>query len=251
MNGLVTFVELEVVLRGTADPQTGYFVNIKHIDTAVRDHVQPKFAGMLAGDDGAPGTVPGLLAAASEALSDELPGRLVSLTYRATPFCSITHRAQAMDRVFLAQQFDFSAAHRLHVPGLSDEANRDTFGKCNNPRGHGHNYRVEVVVDSAVDANGLALEVAEIDRIVDERVIERLDHKHLNADVPAFGELNPSVEHIAGVVWDWLVEAFPAGHRLHEISVWETEKTRCTYRGGARQRTGTETAAETGGEAVR
>lgn len=141
-----------------------------------------------------------------------------------------------MDRVTLRQSYEFSAAHRLHVPSLSDEENRKTFGKCNNPAGHGHNYRVEVAVSCPMDPQGRIMEVAELDDVVHKRVIEKLDHKNLNVDVAEFRELNPSVENIAQVVWNLLAkhigQAGPAdGASLEEISVWETEKTVCTYRG--------------------
>ena len=138
-----------------------------------------------------------------------------------------------MQHVILRQQYEFAAAHRLHVPTLSDEENRQIFGKCNNPSGHGHNYQVEVAVKCPIDGDGHIATVNMIDALVDREIMERLDHKHLNEDVDAFADLNPSVENIAKVIYDWLVVAMRNENlELEVISVWETGKTRCTYPAG-------------------
>ena len=137
-----------------------------------------------------------------------------------------------MNAVIVRQQFEFSAAHRLHVDALSDQENRDVFGKCNNPSGHGHNYRLEVAVTSPSDAGGQICSADQLDKIVNEAAVERLDHKHLNLDVDEFQDMNPSVENIAKVIHTWLVPALESqGLSLEEVSVWETGKTVCTYRG--------------------
>ena len=136
-----------------------------------------------------------------------------------------------MDHVILRQQYEFSAAHRLHVPDFTDEQNQATFGKCNNPAGHGHNYRVEVAARCPVGADGTTVEPAELDAVVDREAIEKLDHKHLNVDVPEFADMNPSVEHIVKVVWEMLDGKLPGEATLDEVKVWETGKTVCAYRG--------------------
>ena len=143
-----------------------------------------------------------------------------------------------MNRITLRQQYEFSAAHRLHVEELSESENREVFGKCNNPAGHGHNYRLEVAVEKPITPEGHAPAVEELDRVVDEHVIDHLDHKHLNLDVPEFADLNPSVEHIAQVIWSLLEEPVARldgedSARLVEVRVWETGKTACIYRGPA------------------
>jgi 6-pyruvoyltetrahydropterin/6-carboxytetrahydropterin synthase len=165
-------------------------------------------------------------------LAPALRHSIASLTLELTPFYSLTLRSGDMNRVTVRQQFDFSAAHRLHVPTLSDEENRALFGKCNNPAGHGHNYRLEVAVGAPIADDGSVLPVEAIDQLVDETVIRHLDHKHLNLDVPQFAQLNPSIENIARVIYDMLRDAVGQLHvTLEEVSVWETEKTVCTYRG--------------------
>ena len=105
------------------------------------------------------------------------------------------------------------------------------FGKCNNPNGHGHNYVVEVTISGELDGRtGAVLPLPRFEQIVSERVISLLDHKHLNLEVREFREVNPSVENIARVVWEMLVDHLvPA--RLHSVRVWETPKTWAEHRG--------------------
>ena len=134
--------------------------------------------------------------------------------------------------ILLTQQFEFSASHRLHCPELSDEQNRQTFGKCNNPHGHGHNYLLEVTVAGTPDPRtGAVLPLPAFEQLVKERVIDRLDHKHLNTDTQEFREVNPSVENIARIIWNLLQDRV-APARLHRVRVWETAKTSAEYAGG-------------------
>jgi len=235
--GLARYYELGVRCRGEADPVTGYFLNIKHIDTAVREHALPIFDAVLA-ECPASDRVPlgALMRQLLDAVQPALDGSVHRLTLRLTPLVRYTIESDAMNQVLIRQSYEFSAAHRLHVPEKSDEENRAIFGKCNNPAGHGHNYRVEVAVACPIDDAGHTLAVEALDATVDAHAIDKLDHKHLNVDVPAFHDRNPSVEHIAQVVWDMLkdpIAALGQGVKLAEVSVWETGKTVCTYRGEA------------------
>ena len=256
--GLARYYELHVTCRGRADPQTGYFINIKHIDAAVREHALPRLRAAVA-DESAAANVPlgRLLRDLLADLQPPLDHRVVGLELQLTPYLSYQLRqplppstapdadersARATptptmpDHVLIKQQYEFSAAHRLHVPEHSDDQNLETFGKCNNPAGHGHNYRVQVVARCAIDPAGRTASAADLDAVVDAALIQPLDHKHLNVDVPQFARLNPSVEHIAAVAWDLLADplaqALP-GSELDELTVWETTKTACTYRGPA------------------
>ncbi|MEM9882622.1 MAG: 6-carboxytetrahydropterin synthase [Planctomycetota bacterium] len=244
--GLPRYYELHVTCRGEADPRTGYFINIKHIDTAVREHALPLLRAAVTDEAAAAATPMGkLMRRLFAALNPALDHAVTRLGLQLTPRIELAltpapgsdpapGNDPTMDRVQLSQEYEFSAAHRLHVSEYTDAKNRETFGKCNNPAGHGHNYRVRVVVDAPIDPAGHTLAVADLDAAVDRHVIEHLDHKHLNHDVPAFADRNPSVEHIAQVVWGMLVEALPLelpGVTLAEVSVWETGKTVCTYRG--------------------
>ena len=239
LRGLGRYYELTLLCRGEADADTGYFINIKDIDAAVRGHALPVLQRALADEAAAADTPMGtLLQNLLTAVQPPLASRVARLTLQLSPFYSLSVDADAEARplptVLIRQRYEFSAAHRLHVPGLSDQQNRQTFGKCNNPAGHGHNYQVQVSVAAPVDSHGRTLEPANLDAVVDQHLIEPLDHKHLNADVPQFANLNPSVEHIVQVAWQMLAPPLAAalpGCRLDELTVWETGKTSCTYRG--------------------
>ena len=206
MRGLGRYYELAVTCRGVADPQTGYFINIKAIDEAVRERALPLLVDSVANESRAAAEpMGGLMRMLFGATDMALNGTVSEARLVLTPTMSLAIERDDMDHVVMRQQYEFSAAHRLHVPTLSDEANRATFGKCNNPAGHGHNYRVEVAVRCPIDEQGQTLEPAALDAFVDREAIEKLDHKHLNEDVTAFAELNPSVENIVKVVWQMLV----------------------------------------------
>ena len=232
--GLGRYFELAVTCRGIADPQTGYFINIKEVDTAVRQRVLPVLNALLA-DPAAARDAPmgALMHRLLGDLQPPLHHSVARIELALTPLTRLAARNDDMNHVQLKQQYEFSAAHRLHVPGKSDAENRAIFGKCNNPAGHGHNYQVQVVVQAPIHPDGTTLDPATLDAAVDRHCIQKLDHKHLNLDVPEFADLNPSVEHIAQVVWQMLVGQMPAATELAEISVWETGKTVCTYRGEA------------------
>ena len=132
--------------------------------------------------------------------------------------------------VLLSQKFEFSASHRLHNPSLSDEANRDTFGKCNNPHGHGHNYEVQVALIGEPDSGGVLVDIPTFERTVAEVAIDRFDHKNLNVELPEFENVIPSVENIARAIYRLLKPRFAdARARLASVTVWETPKTSCEY----------------------
>jgi len=232
MRGLGRYYELIVTCRGEADPTTGYFINITHIDKAVREFALPLLTQRI-GDERTAGDTPmgALMHELLSAIGPPLNKSAASLALVLTPFLSFTAERDDMQHVLLRQQYEFSAAHRLHVPTLSDDENKQVFGKCNNPAGHGHNYRVEVCARCPIDALGQTLQPAALDALVNARVIDKLDHKHLNQDVPEFADLNPSVEHIVRVVWSMLAGHLPGSATLDEVKVWETGKTVCAYRG--------------------
>jgi 6-pyruvoyltetrahydropterin/6-carboxytetrahydropterin synthase len=233
MRGLGRFYQLHVRCAGRVDPVTGYFMNIREIDQAVRAAVLPYLASLVSDEsrsaDAAMGAVMGRVV---ELLQPALHRSVLEVRLGLTPFYSLGIGADDMSHVTIRQQYEFSAAHRLHVHALSAQENREVFGKCNNPSGHGHNYRVEVAVRAPIDPAGRTLAVERLDGLVDREVIQRLDHKHLNVDVEQFADLNPSVENIAMVIHGLLADAVPTlGVELEEVSVWETGKTVCTYRG--------------------
>lgn len=231
-DGLSRFYEIDAVCRGEPDPTTGYLVNIKTIDRAVRSAA---LAILEPAARDRPETDPADLIdairerAASE-LAEHSSAELVSLTWRLGPYHSWTTMTQLPDTVELRQRFDFAAAHRLHIPGLSDEENRATFGKCNNPSGHGHNYQVEPAVRVP---SGCRFSQSDLTRLTEQHVINLFDHTHLNVDTPEFNPetgLNPSVENIARVCFQKLqTPVAELGAELASVTVWETDRTSCTY----------------------
>lgn len=223
MRGLGRYYEIDVTCAGAVEPTTGYMVNIKHIDKAVRARVLPAFASVA---NSAGPAIGALLRQATADLTDELDHRVVAVRLQLAPTYAITYEEHDMGAAKISQQFDFSAAHRLHVDELGDEQNRLTFGKCNNPNGHGHNYRVEVTARCPIDDAGRVAPVEQLDAIVNRVIVEPFDHKHLNLDTDEFASLNPSVENIAKVFYERLEAPIAdAGLRLDEVCVWETEKT--------------------------
>jgi len=120
------------------------------------------------------------------------------------------------------RRYQMSASHRLHVDALSADGNRATYGKCNNPHGHGHNYVVEVLVGGDVQADtGMVVNMVAIDEAVQKRILDRFDHAHLNLD-PLFVNRVPTTENLCRTVFDLLDGAFgPA--KLERVRVEETE----------------------------
>jgi 6-pyruvoyltetrahydropterin/6-carboxytetrahydropterin synthase len=228
--GLAHYFTLSATLAGELDPASNYLINIKDIDRELRSRAVSAVEDVVWNR---PQTFGSAMVAELFALVRDAwrPLRLDELVLGLSPFLTLGCRATEYPMTRLSQTFEFAAAHRLHNPALSDEANRRTYGKCNNPMGHGHNYEVRVTVAGTPDAEtGLLVDVPAFERVVGERVIERLDHKHLNAQVPEFAEVIPSVENIARVIYGMLKGALTTERvRLASVTVWETPKTWCEY----------------------
>jgi len=131
-------------------------------------------------------------------------------------------------KAHLTRRYIFSASHRLHTDSLSEEQNRAVYGKCNNPHGHGHNYTIEVLVGGRVDPEtGMVLNLADLDLVVQTRVVERFDHANLNLD-PIFTNRVPTTENLSRAVFDLLRgQVSPA--TLVQVRVEETENNFFEY----------------------
>ena len=228
-NLAVAQLKLRVVIEGEPDSVTGYVCNITVLDSLLRQVVTetliPRF-----GDN--PTTGETIVHTVWDEVNKrwQLPDRLIRIELCLSPHLSFVINTGTDTMVQMTQQFEFSAAHRLHCDSLSDQENRDTFGKCNNPQGHGHNYVVEVSVAGEIGDAGSVGSLNKFQDTVKAEIIDRLDHKHLNHDVPYFADVNPSVENIAIAIYDWLDGKLEA--RLVAIKVFETPKTWAEYRGG-------------------
>ncbi len=127
-----------------------------------------------------------------------------------------------METASFGRRYMMSASHRLRSEVLSDEQNRATYGKCNNPHGHGHNYVIEVLVSGVVDAEtGMVINMAALDEVVQTSVLERFDHTNLNYD-PLFVNQVPTTENLCRAVFGVLQDSLPMG-RLDYVRVEETE----------------------------
>lgn len=140
------------------------------------------------------------------------------------PTVAITHREE------------FSCAHRLHDPALSDEENRRLYGICN--RDHGHNYALEVTVTGPVPASGMVMDLKDLATVVQEHVLAAVDHRHLNHDVPFLRGIIPTAENLAVAFWQQIEPQMKgyAGCRLHRIRVYESRINHVDYLGPSLER---------------
>lgn len=131
-------------------------------------------------------------------------------------------RRAKLGTVYLTRKAEFAASHYYHSPDLSAEENLKLFGKCNNPNGHGHNYTLEVTVKGAVDAtSGFVVDLRQLKEIMNREVLEAMDHRFLNKEVPEFESLIPTTENIAIAAWQRLEPKLTAA-QLHRVRVYET-----------------------------
>ena len=124
--------------------------------------------------------------------------------------------------VYLTRRTEFSASHYYHNPEFSAEENRRIFGKCNNPHGHGHNYTLEVTVKGEIDSkSGFVVDLKQLKDIMNREVIDALDHRHLNKEVPEFEHQVPTSENLAVAIWKPLQPKLSVA-RLHRVRLYET-----------------------------
>lgn len=135
--------------------------------------------------------------------------------------------------MIVTAKLEFSAAHRLHNPERDPEWNRRVYDKCDNPTGHGHNYKIEVSVTGSVDPEtGMVIDLKRLKDIVRKEVVDLVDHKNLNQDVDFLRDIIPTAENLARAFWRRLEGAIKPG-RLWQIVLHETERNSVTYRGEA------------------
>ncbi len=260
--GLSLFFELLVEVAGEVEPATGFVVNVVDIDKSVRKFVVPIFARRIREDfrqgrhigffeiaellRAAWGRLEKRLTAenaefaekeikiknsavsASSAVKEKGMVRLSKLSLKLNPFRKVEIDSGDSKMIYFSEKFEFAATHKLWNEQFSDERNFEVFGDCANPTGHGHNYIVEVTIKKP--AGGSSFCVGDFEKIVDDELMKLIDHKNLNTDVAEFGKTNPTVENIAVFAWKKLAGKFSEA-KLHCITVWETDKTYCSYYG--------------------
>jgi 6-pyruvoyltetrahydropterin/6-carboxytetrahydropterin synthase len=138
-------------------------------------------------------------------------------------------------KAHLSRRYLFSASHRLHSDAMSADENRATYGKCNNPYGHGHNYRLEVTVSGSVDAStGMVCNLVDLDGLVEREVLSRYDLENLNT-LKEFANDVPTTENLCVEIFEILQRGFPHAH-LEKVRLEETMMNSFEYAGDAEPR---------------
>ena len=136
-----------------------------------------------------------------------------------------------MPNVTVTRRLRFNAAHRVFNPAFSDAENQATFGKCNNPNWHGHNYTLDVSVEGPVDdSTGYVLDLARLKRIVEREVVDVVDHRNFNLDVEFMRGVFPTSENIVVAFWK-ILEPAVSPAKLKRLVLWETENNYVEYTG--------------------
>jgi 6-pyruvoyltetrahydropterin/6-carboxytetrahydropterin synthase len=259
-DGIGALAAIEVACAGPVEA-SGYVVDIGLVDRLVRREAGPRIARAVRAEceSGAATDLVAFLGELAASISAELPAPLVRLAYAPVWSPTLAFRSTAVEfepprtiapasgpgthamtapnatpaprAAVLTETFEFAASHRLHLADRGADENRVLFGKCNNPNGHGHNYRVEVAVEVPIGANDTPrFGFHALGEAIEDEVMRRFDHRNLNLDCPEFATLNPSVEHIAFVCHDLLAPRIARdGAKLRFVRVWETDKTSCRY----------------------
>lgn len=233
---------VEVTVSGRIDPRHGMVVNISDLKPLLQREVVEALDGqfltsehpLLAGRQPSVDVLVRLIWDRLESAiqAEALPARLERVRLRQSRRTAAEcRRGEDAPMVTFTRNYEFAAAHRLDSPQLSPDENQELFGKCNNPAGHGHNYILEVTVGGTTDpSTGMLLDPRDLDDAVNEQVVERYDHRHLNYDLPEFRELIPTSENLVRVIWERLEPVLPAG-TLKRVVVRETDRNAFSYEG--------------------
>ncbi|CAL7946390.1 unnamed protein product [Xylocopa violacea] len=133
---------------------------------------------------------------------------------------------------YLTRKEIISSCHRLHNEDLSEEENKKIYGKCNNYWGHGHNYIVEVTVRGPVNSiTGMVMNISDLKLYMKEVLMDELDHKNLDKDVPYFKTVVSTTENVAIFIFNRLKTIMPNPNLLYEVKIYETDKNIVVFRG--------------------
>jgi 6-pyruvoyltetrahydropterin/6-carboxytetrahydropterin synthase len=219
---------LRVTLSGELDNTSGLLCDQSEVNKALQDltkeldhrHLNAEVAGLK----DQPITTESLAKYSFDRLSAHLPVARVRLNELPDFFAEY----HADGRYYLGMERVFDAAHRLHSPHLNEAANRDVYGKCNNPRGHGHSYRLEVTLGGDYDdKSGTLYDFVDLMRGIDD-VTEPWRDKHLDLETDDFGDMPSTSENMTLKLWPCLMERF--GGRPVRLRLWETPNNRFTLR---------------------
>ncbi|XP_043257031.1 6-pyruvoyl tetrahydrobiopterin synthase [Colletes gigas] len=133
---------------------------------------------------------------------------------------------------YLSRKETISSCHRLHSNNLTEEQNQNIYGKCNNYWGHGHNYTIEVTVRGPVDSvTGMVMNLSDLKLYMKKVLMDQLDHKNLDKDVPYFKSVVSTTENLAIYIFNELKKIMPDPDILYEVKIHETDKNIVVYRG--------------------
>ncbi|MCA9412673.1 MAG: 6-carboxytetrahydropterin synthase [Candidatus Omnitrophica bacterium] len=227
--------DVRVTVKGNVDDETGMVVNIKSIDALMKERIDEQLdhRHYSLEVDKLKNVWPTLETLGPFVWNEMQPHLEGCELHEVQVFENEDFYVnyQGGNMVYLTRVYRFAAAHRLHNPQLSDEENRELFGKCNNLHGHGHNYTLEITLCGEPDPRTNCLvDIGAMDAAIEERIMKPFDHVHLNLDTEEFRGINPSSENIVKVFWGLLEDAFPPAD-LHRIRLWETSKSYFDYYG--------------------
>jgi 6-pyruvoyltetrahydropterin/6-carboxytetrahydropterin synthase len=222
---------LDVTVKGQPDPITGMIMNMVELKAVVGqvleafDHKHlnedtPYFKQRIPTTENIVRVLWGLIA-------PRLPAGAPLARLRLYEMNDLWAEYAGAEEASFSRSYVFSAAHRLHAPSLSDAENLGLYGTCNNPNGHGHNYTLEVTAEGPIDeSTGMVIDLVELDAIV-RGVLDTLDHKHIDREVPAFADQTSTAENLVVYLWGELAPQL-AG-RLRHLKLWETNKNVFEY----------------------
>ncbi len=152
-------------------------------------------------------------------------------TASSAPSPILRNNSASQPTVYLTRRAEFSASHFYHSPALTPAENKDLYGKCNNPHGHGHNYVLEVTVRGHIsERSGMVVDLKLLKEVLNREVLDVFDHRFLNEEVPVFRHVIPTTENIAVEIWQMLAPRLEFCE-LHRIRLYETPDLFADYFG--------------------
>lgn len=233
--GVGLFFSLWVDLESELDERTGFVVNVSEIDKFIRATVIPIIRQTVQAFFAVKKTpllwdMVCCLRRCWPVVQAAFPDKqLKQLKLELNPFRQITIYSEEAEMFIFSEKFEFAAMHRLWNEAFDEATNYEKFGKCANPAGHGHNYVLEVQVQSTIEDIQSGW-LSDYQQTVDENFLNLVDHKNLNVDVEGFESLIPTVENLAYFAWEKLAGQFKKG-KLIKVTVWENDRTYCSYTG--------------------
>ncbi len=136
--------------------------------------------------------------------------------------------------MLITRRVEFSASHVCANPAFSGAENADLYGQGSNPNGHGHNYVLEVTLEGETDpVTGMVFDLKELKEVLNREVVDPMDHRHLNHEVPPFDKVVPTAENLAIEIWRRLVPQFSGATKLRGVKLFETPDFFVEYGGEA------------------